>query len=154
MLFVPGSSVGRIFFTRPVLIDVEPTPITPNDSMSDMWYSSFAPPPTMWRKSALIVDSNSGASSKRFLTSSRRCRTATSLWRSLRRRSADAERSDAPIARSPTAARSRVLCFFMGGRSSAEGRVLERGRQPEADADLEHHVVDQRAVGVALRFVG
>ena len=64
----------------------ENTPTPPNDSMSEKWYSSFAPPPMMWLKSALIVDSNSGASSSRFFTRSRRWRTATSFARSLVRR--------------------------------------------------------------------
>jgi hypothetical protein len=44
----------------------EPTPITPIENMSLRWYASLAPAPTICRKPALIADSNSGASSKRF----------------------------------------------------------------------------------------
>src|SRR5262245_46433527 len=131
--------------------------MAPSDSMSERWYSSLAPPPRMWRKSALIVDSKSGVSSNRFLTSSSRWRTAG--WSSsgfLRRsaRASPAANSDATTPRTDAMAKRRVR--LMGGPPgpSAEGRVLERGREPERHADLEHHVVDERRVGVLLGLLG
>src|SRR4051794_6462258 len=107
----------------------------------------------MWRKSALIVDSNSGVSSRRCLTRRRRCRTATSSFsETFSRRCAYASPETASM---PTTTR-RVALFIKlprvtsAARASAEGRVLERHREPEADADLKHHVVDQRGIGVLL----
>src|SRR5215510_14844046 len=95
-----------------------------------------------------MVDSNNGASSKRFFTSRRRWRTATSAARPLCLRSAYA----APdTASTPTTARREWI--FMAC-PSAEGGLLEGRRDPDAHADLEHDVVDQRAVGVRLGVVG
>src|SRR3954468_6403661 len=141
-------SVGTILSTSLVSSDVDATPITPTESMSLRWYSSLAPPPRTWRKSALIVDSNSGANSNRFLTSRRRWRTATSAARLFCRRSARAGADTAPDAAN-TAITARTEGVFMSC-PSAEGGVLERRRDPEAHADLEHQVVDQRALGVIL----
>src|SRR5690606_15030517 len=84
---------------------------------------------------------------------SRRCRTATSLSRLLRRRWAWASSTVATVTPISAAANTNVeIVLFIVGLRSAEGRVLERGRQPEADADLEHDVVDERGVRVLLRL--
>ena len=55
---VIGGASGRVtvtLSTSDVLSAVEPTPMPPIESMSLRWYSSLMPPPTMWRKSALIA---------------------------------------------------------------------------------------------------
>jgi hypothetical protein len=98
-----------------------PTP--PIENMSVRWYSIFTPPPMMWRKSAFIVDSNSGASSKRFLTSRRRWRTATSAARLFCRRSACAG-ADTELDTANAATAARTEWVFMAC-PSAEGGVLE-----------------------------
>src|SRR3954465_1786702 len=106
----------------------------------------------MWRKSALIVDPHRGASSNRLLTSRRRWRTATSAARLFCRGSACTGADIEPdTANATTTARTEWV--FMSC-PSAEGGVLERRRDPEAHADLEHQVVDQRSLGVSLGVGG
>src|SRR5450432_842605 len=148
-----SGSVVTTRSTRLVWSEVEPTPTTPIESMSPRWYSSFKPPPTVCWKSASIDDSNNGVTSKRFLTSKRRWRTATSFARLLvRRGSANASVPIAPTNEAPINTSSVGLVIGFIGDGSPEGGVFERGREPEAQTDLEHDVVDERAVGIGLRL--